>query len=134
SVRRKLVECSARWGFPHAGLHNVGASVYGPSEMVRHFLVAQMDYCRRLLAEEFAEHEGQWPGWCKNVLTMYAGELALRQTYPQRCAMVSTVSARAKPVASPITRLKVSERRPLSITSSPPRLLTRIAPPMRHGK
>uniref|UniRef100_UPI003C7AC838 DUF7164 domain-containing protein n=1 Tax=Burkholderia cepacia TaxID=292 RepID=UPI003C7AC838 len=87
SVRRKLVECSARWGFPHAGLHNVGASVYGPSEMVRHFLVAQMDYCRRLLAEEFAEHEGQWPGWCKNVLTMYAGELALRQTYPQRCSI-----------------------------------------------
>ncbi|WP_414443986.1 hypothetical protein [Burkholderia sp. 22PA0106] len=87
SVRRKLVECSARWGFPHSGLHNVGASVLGPSEMVRHFLVAQMEYCNRLLAEEFAQFEGQWPGWCKNVLTMYAGELALRQTYPQQCSL-----------------------------------------------
>ncbi|KAF1055774.1 MAG: hypothetical protein GAK41_00341 [Burkholderia gladioli] len=87
SVRRKLVECSARWGFPHSGLHNVGASVLGPSEMVRHFLVAQMEHCNRLLAEEFAQFEGQWPGWCKNVLTMYAGELALRQTYPQQCPL-----------------------------------------------
>ncbi len=87
AVRRKLVECSERWGFPHSGLHNVGASVFGPSEMVGAFLLAQLAYCQRLLAEEFAADPGEWPGWCKNVLTLYAGELALRQTYPQRCTL-----------------------------------------------
>ncbi|PFH11841.1 hypothetical protein BCF11_4307 [Collimonas sp. PA-H2] len=85
-VRKKLVECSQRWGFPHSGLHNVGASLLGPSEFVCNFVVAQMDYCQKLLDEEFRDFEGTWPGWCKNVLTMYAGELALRRTYPQRCS------------------------------------------------
>lgn len=86
-VRRKLSECSARWGFPHSGLHNVGASVLGPTEFVGNFVQAQLDYCHKLLDEEFRDFQGEWPGWCKNVLTMYAGELALRRTYPQRCSL-----------------------------------------------
>jgi hypothetical protein len=87
SVRQKLNECSARWGFPHSGLHNIGASVLGPSTMVCDFLPAQMDCCIRLLDEEFKDFRGEWPGWCRNVITMYAGELALRRTYPQRCSI-----------------------------------------------
>lgn len=86
-VRKKLSECSLRWGFPHSGLHNVGASVLGPTELVCNFLLAQMDYCQKLLNEEFRDFQGEWPGWCKNVLTMYAGELALRRTYPQQCSI-----------------------------------------------
>ncbi|AIY41128.1 hypothetical protein LT85_1970 [Collimonas arenae] len=86
-VRKKLTECSLRWGFPHSGLHNVGASLLGPSEFVSNFILAQMDYCQKLLREEFHEFQGEWPGWCKNVLTMYAGELALRRTYPQQCSI-----------------------------------------------
>ncbi|SIT42279.1 conserved hypothetical protein [Paraburkholderia ribeironis] len=86
-VRNKLSECSLHWGFPHSGLHNVGASVLGPSNQVCDFLSAQMDYCHKLLREEFSNYEGKWPGWCKNVLTMYAGELALRCTYPQQCSL-----------------------------------------------
>ena len=86
-VRRKLSECSLRWGFPHAGMHNVGASVLGPSEFVCNFLDAQMDFCNKLLDEEFRDFQGAWPGWCKNVLTMYAGELAVRRTYPQQCSL-----------------------------------------------
>lgn len=86
-VRRKLSECSSRWGFPHSGLHNIGASVLGPTEFVTNFVLAQFDYCQKLLDEEFRNYQGAWPGWCKNVLTMYAGELALRRTYPQRCSL-----------------------------------------------
>lgn len=86
-VREKLSECSRRWGFPHSGLHNVGASVLGPAEFVSNFVLAQMDYCEKLLSEEFSDFQGEWPGWCKNVLTMYAGELALRRTYPQQCSL-----------------------------------------------
>lgn len=86
-VREKLSEVSARWGFPHSGLHNVGASVLGPAEMVKQFLLAQMRACERLWREEFQSHDGVWPGWCKQVVTMYAGELALRVTYPQRCSL-----------------------------------------------
>jgi hypothetical protein len=86
-VRRKLSACSARWGFPHSGLHNVGASVLGPSDFVCNFVEAQLDYCNRLLDEEFRHFQGEWPGWCKNVVTMYAGELALRRTYPQQCSL-----------------------------------------------
>ena len=87
SVRRKLTECSQRWGYPHGGTHNVGASVYGPTGMVLDFLNAQMTSCERLLQEEFTDFIGEWPGWSKQVLTMYAGELALRLTYPQRCCL-----------------------------------------------
>ncbi|SDR55562.1 DUF7164 domain-containing protein [Paraburkholderia tuberum] len=86
-VRGKLSQCSLRWGFPHSGLHNVGASVLGPSDHVCNFLTAQLDYCNKLIKEEFSNFEGAWPGWCKNVLTMYAGELALRCTYPQQCSL-----------------------------------------------
>ncbi|KQW64373.1 hypothetical protein [Variovorax sp. Root411] len=86
-VRRKLSECSRRWGFPHSGLHNVGASVLGPSEFVCNFVESQLDYCNKLLDEEFRHFQGTWPGWCKNVVTMYAGELALRRTYPQQCSL-----------------------------------------------
>jgi hypothetical protein len=86
SVRKKLVECSERWGFPHNGSHNVGASVMGPTEMVSEFLTVHMQCCERLLREEFTDFVGEWPNWSKQVLTMYAGELALRLTYPQRCS------------------------------------------------
>lgn len=86
-VRRKLSACSARYGLPHSGLHNVGASVLGPTTMVANYLRSQMDYCTRLMTDEFQEHPGAWPGWCKAVLTMYAGELALRNTYPQQCSL-----------------------------------------------
>jgi hypothetical protein len=87
SVRRKLSECGQRFGFPHVGLHNVGASLIGPSEMVCNYLPMQTEFCNRLLKEEFTDFHGDWPGWCKNVLTMYAGELALRATYPQLCSV-----------------------------------------------
>jgi hypothetical protein len=87
SVRRKLVECSERWGFPHIGSHNVGASVLGPTGMVAEFLKSHMHCCERLLKEEFTDFVGEWPNWSKQVLTMYAGELALRITYPQQCSL-----------------------------------------------
>jgi hypothetical protein len=86
-VRRKLSECSARWGYLHSGLHNVGASALGPRDMVIEFLKAQLHFCEKLLDEEFRAFEGAWPGWSKQVLTMYAGELALRATYPQNCTL-----------------------------------------------
>ncbi|WP_244814281.1 hypothetical protein [Caballeronia sp. Lep1P3] len=87
SVRRKLDECSERWGYPHIGLHNIGASVLGPTDRVLTYLNVHMQNCNRLLEEEFADFSGQWPNWTKQVLTMYAGELALRMTYPQQCSI-----------------------------------------------
>ena len=86
-VRRTLSAYSARYGFAHSGLHNVGASVLGPTAMVSQFLQTQMTFCTRLLQDAFADGPGTWPGWCKAVLTMYAGELALRATYPQQCSL-----------------------------------------------
>lgn len=83
-VRRNLEGWSDKLGFPHIGTHNVGASVLGPRDMVMTFVQVQMEYCERLLEEEFADSIGVWPGWYRGVLTMYAGELALRATYPQR--------------------------------------------------
>jgi hypothetical protein len=39
-----------------------------------------MECCDRLLEEEFKDFRGEWPNWSKQVLSMYAGELALRLT------------------------------------------------------
>jgi hypothetical protein len=82
-VRRHLVRWAEQLGFPHSGIHNVGASLLGTSPKVMQFLHRQLTYCERLLREEFSSSPGAWPGWFGGVLTMYAGELSLRSLYPQ---------------------------------------------------
>lgn len=87
-VRTRLVECFSRWtNGIHLGIHNVGATVMGDSRSVIEYLQCQHEFAERLISEEFKDYIGQWPGWNKGLVSMYAGELALNSIAPQRCSL-----------------------------------------------
>ena len=73
-VRQKLTAYAEKLGFEHHGVFNCGHSLLASSSHVVEFLREQYSLCEILL-EEFKDDPGQWPGWCRNVLTMYAAEL-----------------------------------------------------------
>ncbi|MDR3512920.1 MAG: hypothetical protein P4L73_14890 [Caulobacteraceae bacterium] len=73
-VRVKMAAFAERNGLQHHGVFNCGHSLLSNSQAVLFFLKEQLKLCE-LLLEEFRDDPGQWPGWCRNVLTMYAAEL-----------------------------------------------------------
>jgi hypothetical protein len=79
-VREKIVEFAGRHGLNHHGVFNCGHSLLGFSNQVLMFLAQQNTVCEWLL-EEFKDDKGEWPGWCMNVTTMYAGELVANHNW-----------------------------------------------------
>lgn len=73
-VRVRMTEFAARAGLQHHGVFNCGHSLMAGSREVLFFVEEQLKVCHMLL-DEFRDDPGQWPGWCRNVLTMYAAEL-----------------------------------------------------------
>lgn len=74
SVVIKLAQIAEKWGIL-PNFNNVGSTVMAYSDVVLRYAGLHMEYCERLLIEEFPD-EGKWPGWFKGVLSMYAGNLA----------------------------------------------------------
>jgi hypothetical protein len=74
SVVVKLAQIAEKWGIL-PNFNNVGSTVMAYSGTVLAYAKLHMEYCERLLADEFPT-EGKWPGWFKGVLSMYAGNLA----------------------------------------------------------
>lgn len=79
-ARQKIVEFAARHNLTHHGIFNCGSSLLTRSEDVLFFLGQQMMVCE-LLLEEFRDDPGQWPGWYRGVLSMYAAELIANHYY-----------------------------------------------------
>lgn len=74
-VAIRFVTIAKKWGISPV-FNNVGSSFMAHSGMVLQQMQTQMEYCRKLKAEEFKNGYGTWPGWYQGVLTMYAGQLA----------------------------------------------------------
>jgi hypothetical protein len=74
-VAGKLVELCGKWGIIPQ-FNNVGSTFISFTEQALAYNQVHMDYCERLLADEFQGGPGEWPGWFKGVLSMYAGNLA----------------------------------------------------------
>ena len=74
ATRRNIVDFANRSGLVHHGVFNTGSTLLTTSHEVLFFLHEQMTVCG-LLLEEFKDDPGEWPGWFRGVLTLYAGEL-----------------------------------------------------------
>lgn len=71
----RLAQIAEKWGIlPQS--NNVGSAFIANSDLALQYCQLQMEYCRKLLRDEFKDGTGQWPGWFLGVLTMYAGCLA----------------------------------------------------------
>lgn len=71
----KLNSVAERWGVVPT-FNNVGSTLIAYSNIVIQYCKLHLEYCNRLLKEEFSNFTGTWPGWFKGVLSMYAGNLA----------------------------------------------------------
>ncbi len=81
SVTVRLAQVAEKWKIEPI-FTNIGSTVMGFSNRVLMYSQIHLEYCRKLRTEEFTEEElkreglGEWPGWYKGVLSMYAGQLA----------------------------------------------------------
>jgi hypothetical protein len=79
-VWRNIVAFAEKHGLEHHRVFNCGSSLLARSADVLFFLAEQTRLCN-LLIEEFQDSPGQWPGWSRDVLTMYAAELVANHYY-----------------------------------------------------
>ena len=59
-------------------------------------------FIRHIVTHEFAEDEGQWPGWYRGVALLYAGEIAVNHCVPdaERSTLLDGLSTSAEPTVS----------------------------------
>ena len=71
----RLATIAKKWGI-YSVFNNIGSTFMAYSNKTLQYSQIQMEYCRKLKADEFKDGYGTWPGWYQGVLTMYAGQLA----------------------------------------------------------
>jgi len=79
-VTEKLLRISTDWGIDQYYI-NIGGTIMTFSDDVINFSNLQLEYCEKLRDEEFKEGFGEWPGWYKRVINMYAGQLAANAVF-----------------------------------------------------
>jgi hypothetical protein len=80
-VQRQIKAFAERHALDHRGVFNCGHSLLATTDQVLLFLRDQLTVCGWLL-EAFKDDPGEWPGWCRNVVTMYAAELVANHHWP----------------------------------------------------
>ena len=75
AVNQRLLDIATKWEI-NQYFTNVGGTVMGFSDDVISYSHIQLEYCHKLRDEEFKDGYGEWPGWFKGVINMYAGQLA----------------------------------------------------------
>jgi len=78
--KEKLKQIGLGKGVQHYGLHNVGATWYGPplQQMIASLISTQL--AMHILYVDFEREEksqGVWPGWYRGVTSMYSSELGI---------------------------------------------------------
>lgn len=71
----RLAQIAEKWDILPQ-FNSIGSTFIACADLALQFKQLHMEYCRRLLRDEFTAGVGQWPGWFMGVLTMYAGNLA----------------------------------------------------------
>ena len=77
----KMIAFCEAHGIAHQRSFGCGSSILAESSLVLFYLERQTYWCERLLEHFDAHGEGQWPGWFKGVITLYAGEIAANENY-----------------------------------------------------
>jgi hypothetical protein len=81
-IRQRIGRIAAEYGLVHRGLTNVGSTWYGPTELVRRACAFSEMLLKHILTRHFASDTGEWPGWCRGVALLYAGEIAVNHCAP----------------------------------------------------
>ena len=76
-VSNKLNELSRLFGLNHRGIHNIGTSHYGKPLQIKKVCELSLLISEYILAAEFNDSEGSWPGWYRGVTSMYSNEIAI---------------------------------------------------------
>jgi len=76
-VKGNIIRVARKFNTRHQGIHNVGSTHYGASNLVRDVCKLSVEIAYYLLTEEFAKKEGAWPGWYRGVTSMYSTEIAV---------------------------------------------------------
>lgn len=76
-VKSKLTEIAKRKGYRHQGIHDIGATWYGKSNLILNSCELTMTILENILGNEFKDGVGKWPGWFRGVSSMYASEIAV---------------------------------------------------------
>lgn len=71
----RLAQIAEEWNITPS-FNNIGSTFMMYSGLALQYCQLQMEYCRKLDQDGFPTGMGEWPGWYKGVLTMYAGNLA----------------------------------------------------------
>lgn len=75
-----LVRKGAEWGVLFQN-NNIGSTIIAYSNTTIEYCKLHLQYCERMLKEEFTTFGGVWPKWFKGVLSMYAGCLAANKFF-----------------------------------------------------
>lgn len=78
-VWEKMIAFCEAHGVAHQRTFGCGHSILAESSLVLVFLERQMYWCERLREHFDAHGPGQWPGWFRGVITMYASEIAANE-------------------------------------------------------
>lgn len=81
-VRQRLRSIAAEYGLNHRGVTNIGATWYGPTQLVRRTAAFTEMLAKHIITHHFATDEGKWPGWYRGVSVMYASEIAVNHCVP----------------------------------------------------
>jgi hypothetical protein len=81
-VRQRLRNIAAEYGLNHRGVTNIGATWYGPTQLVRRTAAFTEMLAKHIITHHFASDEGIWPGWFRGVSVMYASEIAVNHCAP----------------------------------------------------
>lgn len=79
-VTIRLAQISKKWGIQPV-FNSVGSTIMATGMLALHYSQIQLEYCKKLRAEEFLEGFGEWPHWYIGVLSMYAGQLAANAVF-----------------------------------------------------
>lgn len=101
-VRHRIVAIAERYGLTHRGVTNIGSTWYGPTDVIRRAAAFAEMLTKHIVTHEFAEDEGQWPGWYRGVALLYAGEIAVNHCAPEvhRTTLLDGFSTSAEPTVS----------------------------------
>jgi hypothetical protein len=77
----EMIRFCDQHGVKHRRVFNCGHSLFATSDRVLSFLKRQTFWSSALLDHFERNGAGEWPGWCKNVITMYAAEITANENY-----------------------------------------------------
>lgn len=81
-VKENIKRVAEIHGLKHKGLHNIGATHYGPPHEVINVSQQAVKIAKYLLTHDFKDQKGKWPGWYGGVINMYSNEIAVNHYLP----------------------------------------------------